>query len=370
MPKTITLDDKTALQRFGQTSYKGIMNGVSHIIPIVLIGGILLSVIDIIGMEIIGWDLRGTQEYITAVPMREFFYVMRQISLTVLGLMLPVLGAYVAEGIGGKSALAPGFVGGTLAKGGLFGFANIASSGFLGAIFAGIIAGYAVTWIRKWKFMKKYESLNNLFVSPILSSCLVILPMILVIGPFIAMLTAEFTMGLQWLTDHNMTLLVGFIIGAMACFDFGGPINKIAYLFCVGLWADGFMIFYSAFTVAKIIPGISVGIGALCFPKYFTQEEKDEAIPSLVLSGLGGIGEQVIPFALREPMKVIPAQMIGGAVAAGLVMFSGIEIGVGAGGSLVTALMTSNPLLWLLYFGIGLFLATAIMIFLKSKNKK
>lgn len=369
MAKTITLDEKSPLEEFGQKLYKGVMNGVSHIIPIVLIGGILLSVIDIVGMEIIGWDLRGAEEYIRAVPMRELFYILRQIALTVLGLLLPVLGAYIAEGIGGKSALAPGFVGGLLAKGGLFGFENIASSGFLGAIFAGALAGFAVSWIRSWTFMKKYDSLNNLFVCPILSSLIVIIPMVLFVGPLIAGITEQFTLFLQWLNENNMTILVGLIIGAMACFDFGGPINKIAYLFCVGLWTDGFMVFYSAFTVAKIIPGISVGIAAIIFPKYFTEDERNEAIPSLILSGLGGIGEQVIPYALRDPKSVIPAQMIGGAVASALVMFSGIEINVGAGGSLVTALMTTNPLLWLLYFLIGTIISTTIMVFIKSKSK-
>lgn len=370
MAKTISLDDKTPLQEFGSTCYKGIMNGVSHIIPVVLIGGILLSVVDIVGMEILGWNLRGTLEYITENPIRELFYIFRQIAFVALGLMIPFLSAFIAQGIGGKQGLAPGFVGGMLANGGAYGVLSISSSGFLGGIFAGLVAGFAVNWIRSWKFMHKYESLNNLFVIPVVSAMIVCLPMVLFVGPFIVMINTNITAGLTWLSDNNMTLLVGLIIGAMACCDFGGPINKIAYLFCVGLWADGHFVFYSAFTISKIIPGLSVGIGALLFPKLFTKEERDEAIPSIILSGLGGIGEQVIPFALRDPKSVIPSQMIGGAIAAGLVMWSAIEINVGAGGSLITALMTSNPLLWVTYCAIGLAVSTAIMIVLKKKNAK
>ncbi len=370
MANRISLDEKTPLQKFGQDLYKGIMNGVSHIIPVVLVGGMLLALVDIIGMEIIGWDLRAAQELIEGDTFREVLYALRQVSFIILGLLLPVLGAYIAQGIGGKAALAPGFIGGMLAKGGALGFMTLDSSGFLGAIFAGAIAGFATNWIRSWKCMNKYESLNNLFVSPIVSSMLVILPMLYFAGPSIAALNTSITNGLQWMVDNNLTIPVGLVIGGMACFDFGGPINKIAYLFCVGLWADGHFVFYSAFTIAKIIPGVSVGIAAILMPKYFTQEEKDQSIPSIILSALGGIGEQVIPYALRDPISVIPAQMIGGAIAAGLVMMSQIDINVGAGGSLITALVTENPVLWIAYFAIGLVIATAIMLAVKVKRNK
>lgn len=368
MANKIQLDDKNKLQIFGEVLYKGIMSGISHIIPVVLIGGILLALVDIVGMEILGWNLRGAQEYIAEVPFRQFLYTIRQISLGVLGLMIPVLSAYVAHGIGGKSALAPGFTGGLLAKGGAFGFINIAASGFLGALFSGAIAGFMVLALKNLPIKKKYESLNNLFITPLISGIVVILPMIFFVGPAVAGLNTGVTSGLQWMVDHNMTILVGILIGLMANFDFGGPVNKIAYLFCVGLWADGHMVFYSAFTIAKIIPGISVALAAMTCPRLFTQEERDEAIPSLILSGLGGIGEQVIPFALRDPLRVIPAQMIGGAISAALVMFSQITIGVGAGGSLITALVTSNPVLWLVYFAIGTAVSYGIMVVLKKRN--
>ncbi|ONI47180.1 hypothetical protein AN644_01295 [Candidatus Epulonipiscium fishelsonii] len=367
--KKIQLEEKTPMQEALGTTYKGIMNGISHIIPVIITGGIFLAIVDIIGMEILGYNLRGSLEEVTANGLVEFLYTMRQVAFLALGLLSPVLAAFISQGIAGKAGLAPGFIGGMLAKGGAFGHIAVQDSGFLGALFAGILAGFTVQALKKLPFTKKYESLNILLVTPLIAGFIVAVPMIWFVGPSIATLNNGITAGLTWMADNNLTIPLGFIIGAMACTDFGGPINKIAYIFCVGLWSDGFYTYYAAFTAAKIIPGITVGILAMVAPKYFTQDEKDAAIPAIILSGLGGIGEQVIPFALRDPISIIPAQMLGGGIAGALILWSQIGINVGAGGSLITGLVTTNPALWFAYFGVGALVAFVLMFIIKVKRK-
>lgn len=365
--QTIQLDEESKVKVFGKTVYKGIMSGISYMIPVVIFGGLLMALVDIIGMEILGYNLRDVDEVMAAGGFELVLYNLRQVSFVALSkLMYPVLCGFIAYGIAGKSALAPGLVAGYLAGGYESGALSVANSGFLGALFAGALAGYLVLWIRSFRIKAQYESLMNLLVIPVVVGIAVCIPMVWGVGPFISFVNAKFTEGLTWMADNNLYFAVGVLIGLMANFDFGGPINKIAYMFAVGLWTDGHWEFYCAFTIAKIIPGITLGLAALLFKNLFTEEERDTALPSIVLAGLGGIGEQCIPYAIRDPLGVIPAQMAGGAIAGGLSMLWNIKINVGAGGSLLTSIATSSPVQFLICFAIGAAVAFVLMVGIKT----
>ena len=155
----------------------------------------------------------------------------------------------------------------------------------------------------------------------------------------------------------------------MANFDFGGPINKVAYIFCIGMWQQNAWEFYAAFTAAKCIPGVTVGLATLFAPKYFNTEERNLGPAALIL-GICGIGEGVIPFALRDPLSIIPAQMLGGALASGLILAERIKIGTGAGGALFMAPLVDHPVKWILYFLLGSAIATGGMILMKKRSKR
>jgi fructose-specific phosphotransferase system IIC component len=272
----------------------------------------------------------------------------------------------------GKPGLAPGFVGGFVAVGGGFGKISIMTGGFLGGLVAGAAAAAFVMLVRKIKVPAVLESVKMIIITPLLAGVLTIIFMYVGPGKFFAELNSGLV---EWLTSMgtNNLLILGFILGAMACFDMGGPVNKAAYMFCIGVGTSGSFegdasIFYAAFTAAKCIPGMSLGIMAFVFKRFFDEEDR-LAGPSTAILGFCGITEGAIPYAVKDPISIIPAHMIGGGVAAGLILSSKITIGTVAGGAVFMLPVISEPWAWLSYFVIGVAVSMAITIGLKMMKK-
>jgi fructose-specific phosphotransferase system IIC component len=155
----------------------------------------------------------------------------------------------------------------------------------------------------------------------------------------------------------------------MSNLDMGGPVNKAAYLFCIGAGTNGNTEFYAAFTAAKCIPGMSIGLMTLIFPKFYDEEDR-LAGPSTAILGFCGITEGAIPYAVKDPMSIIPAHMIGGGVAAGLILSSKIQIGTIAGGAVFMLPVISEPMAWLAYFVIGVAVSMALTMAIKIMKKR
>lgn len=367
------IERKTAKNSIWRDAYKGIMSGISHMIPVVIIAGMTLGLLNLI----FGY---GT----THDPANEALYRYYYMGANLMGYMLPILAAYIAYGIAGKPALVPGLMGGMVAKGGTIGskLDSFPASGFFGAVVAGVVAGFAVRWLMdNIKFSRTYDSLKVLFIVPLVSSVIVGLSMLFVFGPAFGWVNVQLT---NWLTGMSTTnlFLAGAIFGGMAAFDYGGPINKVAFTTAVGLFAtgqdmtltaDGFnqlSHFVAAFAAGKTVPGVAIMIATYITPKFYTAEERAGGIPAAILSVIGGITEPAIPYALRDPLVVIPSTVVGGAIASGLIAQSKIFINTSSGTSVLTSFITSNPLLWLLYFAIGVAITTTMLVFGKRLRNK
>jgi len=301
-----------------------------------------------------------------------------------MGYMLPILAGYIAYGIAGKPALVPGLMGGMVLKGGTIGskLDPFPYSGFFGAVITGVVAGFVVRWLMdNIKFSRTYDSLKVLFIVPLVSSVVVGLSMLFVFGPFFGMVNDAMTNWLTGMSKSNL-FLADLIFGGLAAFDYGGPFNKTAFATAVGLFttgegmaltADGFnqlSHFVVAFAAGKTVLGMAIMLATYITPKYLTLEERAGGIPAAILSGIGGINEPAIPYALRDPLVVIPSTVVGEAIASGLIAQSKIYINTSAGTSVLTSFITSNPMLWLLYFAIGVAITTTMLVFGKRMFRK
>jgi fructose-specific phosphotransferase system IIC component len=367
------IERKASKPSIWKDAYKGIMSGISHMIPVVIIAGMTLGLLNLI------FSYAATHN-----PDNYYLYRYYYMGANLMGYMLPVLAGYIAYGIAGKPALVPGLMGGMVAKGGTIGSKLDAFpySGFFGAVIAGVLAGFVVRWLMdNIKFSRTYDSLKVLFIVPLVSSIVVGLAMLFVFGPFFGAVNDGLTEWLKGMSTTNL-FLAGLIFGGMAAFDYGGPINKVAFATAVGLFttgegmaltADGFnqlSHFVAAFAAGKTVPGVSLMIATYITPKYWTAEERAGGIPAAILSVIGGITEPAIPYALRDPLVVIPSTVVGGAIASGLIAQSKIYINTSAGTSVLTSFITSNPMLWLLYFAIGVAITTTMLVFGKKLRNK
>ncbi|WED24837.1 fructose-specific PTS transporter subunit EIIC [Vibrio sp. JC009] len=403
------------VMKFLKDWYKGALSGVSHIIPLVIIGGLCVGLLNLffgydythlydegilveytgktyadLGILNAAEGLKNSEigaikkEVYAAIAQPEakaqfegsFQGIVHFLYYSTLKafnpLLICVLAAFTAYGMVGKPGLAPGFVGGYVAVGGGFGKISIMTGGFLGGLVAGAAAAMFVMLVRQIKVPAVLESVKMIIITPLLAGVLTLIFMYA--GP--GKIFAELNSGLvSWLTSMGTgnLLILGFILGAMACFDMGGPVNKAAYMFCIGVGTSGSFdgdasIFYAAFTAAKCIPGMSLGIMAFLFKRFFDEEDR-LAGPSTAILGFCGITEGAIPYAVKDPMRIIPAHMIGGGVASGLILSSKITIGTVAGGAVFMLPVISQPLTWLTYFVIGIAVSMAITIGLKLMSK-
>lgn len=335
--------------------YKYLMNGVSYMIPFVVVGGLLIALSLALGGEPTPAGLQ--------IPEGSFWNKILDVGVVGFNLMIPILAGFIAFAIGDRAALAPGMIGGWIANNGSF-YGAEASTGFIGAIIAGFIVGYLAKWIKSWKFPKALQPLIPIMIIPILCSLAIASLFIFVIGAPIASLMDSLVNMLQSLSSGSL-VIIGIVIGLMQGFDMGGPFGKVAFMFSVGLIASGQTQFMGAQAVAIPVAPLGMALATFINKNVFNKEEIANGKAALAM-GLVGISEGAIPFAASDPLAVIPANMIGSAVACVLGFLFGITDNVAHGGPIVVLLGAINkPFLALLAMLIGSLVTAFVAITLK-----
>jgi PTS system fructose-specific IIC component len=313
-----TIAQAKAQQKQEQSGpYKHLLTGVSFMLPFVVAGGLIIALSFVFGIE--AFKEKGT------LPA-----VLMQIGgEAAFGLMVPVLAGYIAYSIADRPGLAPGFIGGMLA-------AKI-GAGFLGGIVAGFLAGYVARWLRdNIKLPVNLEGLKPVLVIPLLATLAVGLMMIYVIGTPVAAIMAGLTGFLQGMTGANAVAL-GLLLGGMMALDMGGPVNKAAYTFAVGLLASNTFTPMAAVMAAGMTPPLGLALATMLAKNRFTMQEQEAGKAAGVL-GLAFITEGAIPFAAKDPLRVIPACIAGSATAGALSMWFGCALRAPHGGVFVLAI--------------------------------
>ena len=343
--------EETANDSLGRQIYKHLMNGVSHMLPFVIGGGILIALaflFDTFDPANPGNFGKGTE--ISALFM--------QIGSASFGFMLPVLAGYIAMSIADRPGLAAGFVGGLLA--------NQGGSGFLGALIAGFAAGYIVLAIKRALkgLPQSLEGTKPVLFFPVLGVLLIGLAIIFVINPPVSFIN-------NWLMESLKTMgtssrvLLGIIFGAMMAVDMGGPVNKAAYVIGTGALATGEYGIMAAVMAGGMVPPLAIALATLIFPKKFTENERKSG-PTNIIMGLSFITEGAIPFAAADPIRVIPACIIGSGLAGGLSMFFECTLRAPHGGIFVVPTI-GNPLMYLISIIIGAIVSGIILGVIKRK---
>ncbi|MBB4820795.1 PTS system fructose-specific IIC component [Pseudomonas alcaligenes] len=294
--------------------YKHLLTGVSFMLPMVVAGGLLIALSFVFGIE--AFKEQGT---LAAA-------LMQIGGDTAFKLMVPLLAGYIAYSIADRPGLAPGMIGGMLAA--------TLGAGFIGGIIAGFLAGYSAKAISRWvKLPQSLEALKPILIIPLLASLITGLVMIYVVGKPVAGMLAALTQFLDGMGSTN-AILLGVLLGGMMCVDLGGPINKAAYAFSVGLLASHSYAPMAATMAAGMVPPIGLGIACLLARRKFAQSEREAGKAALVL-GLCFISEGAIPFAAKDPLRVIPASIAGGALTGALSMYFGCKLMAPHGGLFV-----------------------------------
>ncbi|MFF0945453.1 fructose-specific PTS transporter subunit EIIC [Kocuria sp. CPCC 205300] len=311
----------------GTTVYKALMNGVSHMIPFVVAGGLLLAV---------SLSLGGTPTPEgLVIPEDSFWYVISQVGALAFTLMVPVLSGYIAYAIADRPGLAPGMIGGFIANTGAL-YGSDSGAGFIGAIVTGFLAGYVALAIKKIPVHRYIAPIWPIIVIPVLTTLVVALLFVYVLGAPIAGAFAALTAFLAGL-EGGSVILLGAVLGAMIAFDMGGPVNKTAFLFGGGLIAAGNAAPMGMVAAAIAVPPLGMGLATLLRRRYFTVQERESGIAALFM-GFFGITEGAIPFAAARPLQVIPANMLGGTVAGAVAAVLAVEDNVMHGGPIVAVL--------------------------------
>lgn len=347
-------------ESMGRKIYKNLMNGISHMLPFVIGGGILIALAFMLDDYSIDPSNFGMN-----TPMAAFF---KTVGDKAFGFMLPVLAGFIAMSIADRPGLAVGFVGGALASSGMT-FANPAggvSPGFLGALFAGFAAGYLVLGIKKLAdkiLPPSLEGIKPMLIYPV-AGILLIGVIMCAVNPFIAMINTGLNNFLASLNGGSK-LILGAVLGAMMATDMGGPFNKAAYAFGIGAIAAQNYNIMAAVMIGGMTPPIGIALGSLVFKNKFSKADR-EAAPVNVIMGLSFITEGAIPFAAADPLHVIPSCMIGSAVAGALSMMFGCELMAPHGGLWVIAVI-SNKLGYIAALAIGSVITMALLGILRKR---
>ena len=319
-------DGREEVRGRGKKVYRDLMNGVSHMLPFVIGGGILIAVAFLLDDYSLNPANFGSN-----LPQAAFF---KAIGDAAFGFMLPILAGYIAMGIADRPALAPGFVGGFLAKEG--------GSGFLGALLAGFAAGYLILLLKKLfdKLPRSLEGIKSILLYPVFGILLMGLLIQLIINPPVAWLN-EALYGLLARLGTGSRVLLGVLLGGMMSVDMGGPINKAAYVFgTASLASDEFQIM-AAVMAGGMVPPLALALAVFAFRDKFSEKERQSGVANLIM-GACFITEGAIPFAAADPLRVLPACIIGSAVAGGLSMFFGCGLRAPHGGIFVLPVI-SHP---------------------------
>ncbi|MFD3589811.1 fructose-specific PTS transporter subunit EIIC [Streptomyces sp. NPDC058683] len=309
-------------------AYKALMNGVSYMIPFVVVGGLLIA---------ISLSLGGNPDPSggLVIPKDSFWMDVNNIGVIGFTLMVPILSGYIAYAIGDRPALVPGMIGGWIANTGSL-YDSKAGAGFIGAIVTGFLAGYLVLWIKKVKVPKLVQPIMPIIVIPIVATTALGLFFIYVIGKPIAWVFEHLTSWLSGMTGTS-AILLGAILGLMIAFDMGGPVNKTAFLFGAGLIATGNQTVMGMCAAAIPVMPLGQGLATLIRKRWYDEQERETGLASLFM-GCFGISEGAIPFAAARPAQVIPANMLGGAVAGAIAGLAGVKDAVPHGGPIVAVL--------------------------------
>ncbi|MGW7088880.1 fructose-specific PTS transporter subunit EIIC [Streptomyces sp. NPDC054871] len=308
-------------------AYKALMNGVSYMIPFVVVGGLLIAISLALGGD------ATAKGYV--IPEGTFWAHVNAIGVIGFTLMVPILSGYIAYAIGDRPALVPGMIGGWIANTGEL-YDSKAGAGFIGAIVTGFLAGYLVLWIKKVKVPKFAQPIMPIIVIPIVATTALGLFFIYVIGKPISWIFEHLT---DWLSGMTGTsaILLGAILGLMIAFDMGGPVNKTAFLFGTGLIATGNQTVMGMCAAAIPVMPLGQGLATLIRRRLYSQQERETGMAALFM-GLFGISEGAIPFAAARPAQVIPANMLGGAVAGAIAGLASVKDAVPHGGPIVAVL--------------------------------
>ena len=345
-------------ESIGHQIYKHLMNGVSHMLPFVVGGGILIAIaflIDGFSVDLNSLPADQRSNFGTITQAAALF---KGIGGTAFGFMLPILAGFIAMSIADRPGLAVGFVGGSIAANG--------TSGFLGALVAGFVAGYIVLLLKKI-FSKLPESLDGMkpvLLYPLLGIFIVGVIMQFVVEPPIGALNTAINNGLNGLNGASAVVL-GVLLGGMMAVDMGGPVNKAAYVFGTASIAAGNYNIMAAVMIGGMVPPLAIALATIFFKNKFTAEER-KAGPTNFIMGLSFITEGAIPFAASDPLHVLPACVVGSAVAGGLSMAFGCTLMAPHGGIFVVPTI-GNPLMYLVALVIGAFIACGLLGLLKKK---
>jgi len=345
---------------FGNEAKKAILTGISHIVPLIVAGGMIAAFATLIAQGF------GLQDVFNAE--NSWLWMYRKLGSNLLGtLMVPVLSAYMAYSISDKPALGPGFAAGVAA--------NMINGGFLAGMAGGFIAGYTIKMLKRYIPSKgTLAGFISFWVYPVFGTLIVGTLMFFVVGKPVTALNQGLISWLGSMAGTNAALF-GAILGIMVSFDLGGPVNKAAYAFCIGAMAEGIIIPYAVFASVKIVSAFGVTFATLLFKKYFNEEEQ-EVGKSTWLLGLAGITEGAIPFMIADPLRVIPSLCIGSAITGSIVSVFNIGLDVPGAGIFSLFVLKGQPLL----LGMGVWFGTAVfgavisaallVITRKSKLKK
>lgn len=341
--------ESEANESFGRQVYKHLMNGVSHMLPFVIGGGILIALAFLFDDASLGAKTFGSN-----TPFAAF---LKTIGDTAFGFMLPILAGYIAMSIADRPALVTGFVGGALA--------NSGGSGFLGALLAGFIAGYLMLGLKKVceKLPASLEGMKPVLIYPLLGVLLIGAVITFVVNPPVSLLNTAMTNGLNAMGESSKVIL-GIVLGSMMSIDMGGPFNKAAYVFGTASLTTGSYDIMAAVMIGGMVPPLAIALCATFFKNRFSKDERGSALTNYVM-GLSFITEGAIPFAAADPLRVIPSCAIGAGVAGGLSMLFNCTLRAPHGGFWVIAII-GNPLYYIIALLAGSLVGMMLLAILKK----
>lgn len=342
----------------GHQIYAQLMNGVSHMLPFVIGGGILIAIaflIDGLSIDINSLPADQRANFGTITPIAAMF---KQIGGVAFGFMLPILAGFIAMAIGDRPALALGFVGGMMAANG--------KSGFLGALVAGFVAGYLILALRKAcdKLPTALEKIAPVLIYPVVGILVMGFFMMFIVEPIMGGINTGLNNALTGMGSSSKVVL-GLVLGGMMAIDMGGPFNKAAYVFGTAAIATGNYDIMAAVMIGGMTPPCAIALATILFKDKFTKEERESG-PTNFIMGLAFISEGAIPYAAADPLHVLPSCIAGSAIAGGISMFFGCTLMAPHGGIFVFPVV-GNALMYLVALVVGTAVSAVLLGLLKKK---
>ncbi|PFL58873.1 PTS fructose transporter subunit IIABC [Bacillus anthracis] len=340
--------------------YRHLMNGVSFMVPFIVVGGLLIAIALTLGGEKTPGGL--------VIPEGSFWKTIEQIGGASFTFMVPILAGYIAYSIADKPGLVPGMIGGYIAATGSF-YGSESGAGFLGGIIAGFLAGYIVLGIKKLKVPKAIQPIMPIIIIPVFTSLIVGLAFVFIIGAPVAQVFVSLT---AWLAgmQGSSSILLALILGAMISFDMGGPVNKVAFLFGSAMIGEGNYEIMGPIAAAICIPPIGMGLATFIGKGKFQDSEREMGKASFTM-GLFGITEGAIPFAAQDPLRVIPSIMAGSMTGAVIAMIGHVGDRVAHGGPIVAVLgAVDNVFMFFVAVIVGSIVTAVVVNVLKKDVSK